>query len=86
MATLNELKMLFSNRSASDVAIEISGFTGFRTTLIDELTQEEINKLYRIHTAKFIDNEAEKRYWISCYQRRTALSCNDREKRQNDTG
>ncbi|RKW64052.1 MAG: hypothetical protein D8B49_01005 [Riemerella sp.] len=66
MATLNELKMLFSNRSVSDVAIEISGFTGFRTTLIDELTQEEINKLYRIHTAKFIDNEAEKRYWISC--------------------
>ena len=85
MATLNELKMLFSNRSASDVAIEISGFTGFRTTLIDELTQEEINKLYRIHTAKF-KKILDKLYFVYCHQRRSALSCNDREKRQNDTG
>ena len=74
MATLNELKMLFSNRSASDVAIEISGFTGFRTTLLEELTPEEMNELYNIHCkAKIpqISTESEaiyqhmlKKHWI----------------------
>ena len=49
MATLNELKMLFSHRPHHEVAIEVSGFTGFRTTLLEELTPEEMNELYNIH-------------------------------------
>lgn len=44
-----ELKLLFAHRNAIDVAIEINGFTGFRTTLIDELTEKEAEKLLSIH-------------------------------------
>lgn len=49
MATLSELKHLFAHRQPHDIAIEISGFTGFRTTLLEELTQEEIDRLYAIY-------------------------------------
>lgn len=52
MATINDLRELFIHRQPHEVAIEISGFTGFRTTLIEELTQEEIDKLYRIHSKR----------------------------------
>ncbi|SDE80784.1 hypothetical protein, partial [Riemerella columbipharyngis] len=52
MATLKELKELLAEQSAVDIAIAVSGFTGFRTTLLEELTQEEIDKLYNIHAPK----------------------------------
>ncbi|MDO4763855.1 MAG: hypothetical protein Q4A00_05685 [Flavobacteriaceae bacterium] len=65
MATLSELKAIFSHRSASEIAIEINGFTGFRTTKIEELTQEEIDRLYKIHTLREAENKDEKRKYIS---------------------
>lgn len=79
MATLEDLKTLFGNREPHDIAIEISGFTGFRTTLMEELTPAEIDKLYQIHsghykpntppTAFVFENERsgkeEKRKWVS---------------------
>ncbi|UDQ55018.1 hypothetical protein LJF28_04950 [Chryseobacterium indologenes] len=45
-----ELKLLFAHRNGAEVAIEIHGFTGFRTTLIDELTEKEALKLLSIHS------------------------------------
>lgn len=59
MATLKDLQELFAEREPVDVAMEINGFTGFRTTLIEELTNDEINHLYAIHvpTAKTVDAE-----------------------------
>lgn len=47
--TLNDLKELFAHRTGVSVAIEINGFTGFRTTVLDDLTPQEIEKLYQIH-------------------------------------
>ncbi|MCU7615640.1 hypothetical protein NZ698_00400 [Chryseobacterium sp. PBS4-4] len=47
-----ELKQLFADRKPIDVAIEINGYTGFRTTLIDELTEQEAMKLLSIHVPK----------------------------------
>lgn len=49
MATLKDLKELFAYRQPHEVAIEVNGFTGFRTTLLEELTQEEVDRLYTIH-------------------------------------
>ena len=59
MATLQDLQELFADRKPVDVAMEINGFTGFRTTQIEELTKDEINHLYAIHvpTAKTVDAE-----------------------------
>lgn len=59
MTTLHDLQELFSERNPMDVAIEINGFTGFRTTLLEELTNEEINALYRIHKPEEKTLEAE---------------------------
>lgn len=44
-----ELKQLFASRRPVEVAIEISGFTGHRTTLIDELSETEAMELLKIH-------------------------------------
>jgi len=44
-----ELKQIFANRTPVDVAIEISGYTGHRTTLIDELTELEASSLLAVH-------------------------------------
>ncbi|WP_162990009.1 hypothetical protein [Chryseobacterium sp. 6424] len=59
MATLQDLQELFASRKPSDVAIEICGFTGFRTTNIEELTAEEIDRLYACHAPRLKDVEAE---------------------------
>lgn len=59
MATLKDLKELFAGRKPVDVAIEISGFTGFRTTDINELSNDEVNRLYEIHRPKERDLDAE---------------------------
>ena len=59
MATLQDLQELFAERKPFEVAIEISGFTGFRTTLINELTPDEINRLFEVHAPKIKDVEAE---------------------------
>lgn len=76
MATLEDLKSIFADRQPHDIAIEINGFTGFRTTLMEELTPAEIDKLYKIHTNGFrqsavggqriaSNEKEEKRKWIS---------------------
>ncbi len=59
MATLQDLQQLFAARKPHDVAIEISGFTGFRTTCIEDLSQDEINRLYACHAPRLknIDEE-----------------------------
>ena len=50
MATIEDLREIFSHRLPHEVAAEVSGFTGFRTTLLEELTPEEMNELYKIHS------------------------------------
>ena len=50
MKPQEELKVLFSHRSAVEVAMEIFGFSGRRTTIIDDLTDEEALRLLSIHT------------------------------------
>lgn len=67
MATIEDLRDLFSERKPHEVAIEISGFTGFRTTLLEDLTPEEINRLYQIHCpkTKSVESKNDKNYWIS---------------------
>lgn len=57
--TLTELKELFADRTTMSIALEINGFTGFRTTLIEDLTPQEIDTLYEIHVPKPQDLEAE---------------------------
>lgn len=47
-----ELKQLFATFNPLNVAIEVNGFTGFRTTSIDDLTEDEVIKLLEIHTPK----------------------------------
>lgn len=54
-----ELKLLFAHRNGAEVAIEIHGFTGFRTTLIDELTEKEAVKLLSIHNPEQSAEELE---------------------------
>lgn len=49
MAPHEELKQIFADRKPIDVAIEISGFTNHRTTLIDDLTESEALRLIAIH-------------------------------------
>lgn len=51
------LKEMFACRNSVDVAIEISGFTSFRTTLIDELTDAEAAKLVTIHQPSQLDKQ-----------------------------
>ena len=74
MVTIEDLREIFSHRPPHEVAAEVSGFTGFRTTLLEELTPEEMNELYKIHCkAKIpqISTESEaiyqqmlKKHWI----------------------
>lgn len=54
-----QLKELFAERSPSDVAIEINGFTGWRTTLLEELTDHEAETLLKIHLPREKDLEDE---------------------------
>ncbi len=48
----DELKKIFTYRDPVNIALEINGFTGFRTTLIEELTDQEANQLLKIHAPK----------------------------------
>lgn len=50
MNSKEELKQIFATRTAVDVAIEISGYTGHRTTLIDELTEAEASGLLAVYS------------------------------------
>lgn len=52
MTAKEKLKQLFANRDPVSVAIEVNGFTAFRTTLIDDLTMDEAMKLLSIHVPK----------------------------------
>lgn len=49
MTAKEELKQIFADRNPIQVAIEINGFTGFRTTLVDDLTDDEAIRLLSIH-------------------------------------
>jgi hypothetical protein len=69
-----QLKQLFANRKPIEVAIEINGYTGFRTTLIDDLTEDEARNLLSIHVPKqktieeensVLKHEALRNGWIS---------------------
>jgi hypothetical protein len=44
-----ELKQVFANFRPVEVAITVSGFTGHRTTLIDELTETEAVELLKVY-------------------------------------
>ncbi|MCZ2084135.1 MAG: hypothetical protein LC112_07655 [Flavobacteriales bacterium] len=59
MNAREELKQLFADRNPVMVGIEISGYTGFRTTLIDELTDEEAKRLLEAHAPKPADLDKE---------------------------
>ncbi len=59
MTAHEELRELFAHRKPISVAIEINGFTRFRTTLIDELTDDEAEMLLTIHLPKPQDLDAE---------------------------
>lgn len=52
-----ELKQIFTDRNPVMVAIEISGFTSHRTTLVDELTDAEALRLLAIHCPSEIELE-----------------------------
>ncbi|MEC3875962.1 hypothetical protein [Chryseobacterium salviniae] len=52
MTAKQQLKDLFADRDPVQVAIEINGFTGFRTTVIEEMTEQEAIKLLSIHAPK----------------------------------
>lgn len=74
MKPKEKLKEIFSNRRPIDVAIEINGFTGYRTTLIDDLTDDEVVKLLSIYvpsekTVEEENNELKKELlrngWVS---------------------
>lgn len=55
MTPHEELKQLFAHRKPIDVAIEVSGFTSHRTTVIDELTESEVLELLSIHNHDSIE-------------------------------
>lgn len=59
MATLHDLQQLFSGRPPHEIAIEVNGFTGFKKTRLEELTPEEINRLYHSHVPQETDIDAE---------------------------
>ena len=47
-----ELQKVFASRDSASIAIEINGFTGWRTTLVEELTDQEAQQLLDIHCPK----------------------------------
>lgn len=47
-----ELQKVFASRDSASIAIEINGFTGWRTTLLEELTDQEAQQLLDIHCPK----------------------------------
>jgi hypothetical protein len=57
MTPKEELKQIFADRGTMEVAIEISGFTSHRTTLIEELTDAEATRLLAIHCPPEIELE-----------------------------
>ena len=57
MHTIKELQDLFADRSTLQIATELYGFTGFRTTRLEDLTETEIEKLYNIYAPKTLDQE-----------------------------
>lgn len=59
MTAKEELKQIFSGRTPVDIAIEISGYTGHRTTLIDELTEDEASKLLKVYCPPGVQLERE---------------------------
>ena len=59
MNAKKQLRELFAERNPAEVAIEINGFTGWRTTLIDELTDQEAETLLQIHLPREKDLEEE---------------------------
>ena len=68
MATIEQLKGILSHKKPYQIAIEISGFTGHRTTLLEELTEQEVDKLYDIYIKKDKNSayaELVRKIWVS---------------------
>lgn len=59
MKAKEKLKAIFAERNQVEVAIQINGFTGFRTTNVDDLTEAEAEKLLSIHSPCEKDLEKE---------------------------
>lgn len=54
MTALEELENLMSLREPHEVAIMVDGFTSHRTTLLEELTESEVNILLQIYRPRTI--------------------------------
>lgn len=59
MATLQDLQEIFAERSPLDVAILVNGATGFRTTRLEDLTQPEIDRIYKTYCPTEAELDAE---------------------------
>lgn len=57
MTPKEELKAVFSHRNPIEIACIVSGFTAHRTTMIDELTEKEIQDLLKIYTLKQVEKK-----------------------------
>lgn len=57
MTPKEELKAVFTSRNPIEIACIISGFTAHRTTIIDELTEKEIQDLLNIYTLKQVEKK-----------------------------
>ncbi|WP_312394712.1 hypothetical protein [Chryseobacterium sp.] len=52
MTAKEELTKFFEGKNPADIAIKVNGFTGFKKTRIEELTEIEAEKLLRIYLPK----------------------------------
>ena len=57
MTPQDELKAVFSHRNPIEIACIISGFTAHRTTMIEELTDKEVQDLLNIYKLKQVENK-----------------------------
>ncbi|MCQ0429367.1 hypothetical protein [Elizabethkingia anophelis] len=57
MTPKEELKAVFSHRNPIEIACIISGFTAHRTTMIDELTEKEVQDLLNIYQLKQVEKK-----------------------------
>lgn len=90
MATIEDLRAIFRKKKPHEIAIEVGGFTGFRTSNIEELRPEEIDRLYTIHTsglpletATLLAEEIAKKKWKSSILR---IATEEGIKEPNDWG
>lgn len=59
MATIEDLRAIFRKKKPHEIAIEVGGFTGFRTSNIEKLRPEEIDRLYTYTPAGYCPQHEE---------------------------